>query len=134
MPSDAASGGHARSPGLTPEERTLLYRDEWRKGAGTPPVATGKRSVEADNSASVLEYLRKLRGLSIEAAAQKTGLPVTTLQRIENGSGVASLIGSEKAKLASTFHRSAEDLARPLNDETKAAALHGTPMPKKESA
>jgi hypothetical protein len=121
MPSDAAGGG-SRGRGLNEYEKKLVITDRHRKSAATAPVDTAARSVG---------YARTLRGLSIEHVAKKTVLPVATLHRIENGGGVALLSDYEKAKIEKVFHRSADDLAQRLTPETKAAILHGAPMPPK---
>jgi ribosome-binding protein aMBF1 (putative translation factor) len=130
MPSDAAGGG-SRGRGLNEYEKKLVITDRHRKSAATAPVDTAARSVVADKSTTVLGYARTLRGLSIEHVAKKTVLPVATLHRIENGGGVALLSDYEKAKIEKVFHRSADDLAQRLTPETKAAILHGAPMPPK---
>jgi hypothetical protein len=130
-PSDANSGGSSHSAGLTDELKSALYKDQNRKNAEITTGTTGERIIEADTAKTCLEYARRIRGLSIEAVAKKSKMPVTTIQRIESGGGVASLFGSEKAGLARVFHRSAEDLARELTDDTKISMLHGTPMPPK---
>jgi Helix-turn-helix len=123
------AGGYATGGRLTDAERRLLARDHQR--ANAPKVDVGRRSVQADSASTVIGYLRELRGLTIEAASRRAGITPAELERLEAGTSTgATLLGSQKSRLAATFGRSSfEDLLRPITDEgVKAAALHGLPM------
>jgi ribosome-binding protein aMBF1 (putative translation factor) len=109
------------------DELQRVTRENMRRNPALPE--SGKRAVEADKSATVLQYARTLKGVSIDELSARTNIPVSTLQRMENGGkSILPILDSEKAALKKALGRNADDLLRPLTDANKSSYLHGLPM------
>jgi transcriptional regulator with XRE-family HTH domain len=85
-------------------------------------ITSGERAAQANQSATVAGYERKMRGLSLDEVSKRTGIDVDRVQRLENGEH-AYIYGSEAPKLERVLGHKETDLRKPLTDEFRTKKL-----------